>query len=214
VTDIIATMAALDSDLGWHKDNYWCHDDGTYTVDWWGDGDHEEIDAEELPSCEEIDRSWAEYAEFVAETGDDPLFEYTGVDYYRKTRQVWEVWFTPSIIGPILMGVRRGAGRSGGKWSREGLPRELTEYLNLQGSVGRQHAGDFRGDWRGFVEIVLKGDDDTRRTHHRNGRMSSQRGVRFEVVLVGKEARRDSAVERDLRKVARRHLRRLERRAA
>ena len=53
MTEIIETMpwncGERDCPVGWHQSNYWVQEDGSYTVDNYGDGDHDDIDEDELP---------------------------------------------------------------------------------------------------------------------------------------------------------------------
>ena len=133
-----------DCKVQWHKSNYWIDTDG-YTVDTYGDGDHESIEECDLPSMEEVDRSWRNYAAYVARTGTDPLQEYF-VKHVVRVRERWHFRFNDSIVGPVLLGARR-AGRS---YSWRTLPDHVKRYLHIKDSP-RIH--DFES-WQAFVDVV------------------------------------------------------------
>ena len=112
-TDIIATVAWACGERGcpgvWHQSNYWIDDTSEtgYTLDNYSDGDHDEIDPEDLPTPEEVVQSWKDYAVWVAETGRDPLGNYmVPRDVTHQTRH-YTVTLSPSITGPVVIRLRR-----------------------------------------------------------------------------------------------------------
>ena len=140
--DIMFSVAWECGDKGcpvqWHKANYWINSDGTYTVDNYSDGDHDPVEESELPTLDEVNRSWREYARHVYKTGEDPLGDYF-VKRSVKTKESWQFKFNVSILGPVLVAARFGRRRI--------LPTELPDhvkrYLNLD--KGARKLGDFTG---------------------------------------------------------------------
>ncbi len=131
MTDIITSEAwncgERDCPAQWHKADYWISDTG-YTVDRYADGDHEEIEEDEVPTFDEIDESWRRYYADVAETGKDVLGELI-VPQVRSRRVKWQVVFSRSILGTTLRSARRN-GR--GPWLRSiDLPDEVIEFLDV-----------------------------------------------------------------------------------
>ena len=128
MTDVIMEMpwhcGDRDCPVGWHQSNYWIQEDGTYTVDNYSDGDHEEIDAEDVPSCEECDQQWNEYYKDVRATGEDPLSSFL-MNYSYKVRRAYVVEFVSSIAGTI---VSRWKPKRG-EWRNEPPKKKLAEYL-------------------------------------------------------------------------------------
>jgi hypothetical protein len=82
------------------------------------DGDWEEIETEDLPSCDEIESAWKRYHEYCVSTGCDPLGSYTGV---RRTRTRWDwyrIRFHASIAGAYYMFGQYRKG-SKGRWQED-----------------------------------------------------------------------------------------------
>ena len=168
--EIIATIpwscGESDCPVGWHKSNYWLQVDGTFTVDTYGDGDHEDADESEVPAHDEIEDAWSNYYADCAETGTDPLNELPVKDTFIQ-RQRWQVDFRQSIAGPVLLGYRRN-GR--GPWisprSDRRPPQDLIDYLCLTGG----NCLAFRAEWlsedgetmadRPIDELKRLADDD------------------------------------------------------
>lgn len=123
--------------VGWHLGSYWITNDG-YTYDEFGDGDHEDIDEDEIPSYDERDDAWAAYWNDVVRTGQDPLGQLP-VDSVRKVMRTWQVevrqWIGASSDGLMLLHARRNAR---GPWKRaEELPKSLLDYLFAEQKAGR-----------------------------------------------------------------------------
>jgi len=62
----------------WHTGTYWADDtaDTGYTYDKFTDGDHEEVEASDLPSAEDEVRMWAKYRLWALDNQADPLDEF------------------------------------------------------------------------------------------------------------------------------------------
>jgi hypothetical protein len=200
MTDIIASVAWHCGE-NWHKGDYWI--DGTrYTFDSLSDGDHQEVEQDELPSFEEIDDGWKRYFEDVVETGDDSLGELL---FARETkrRETWQVWFGNSIGGMVLRTGRR-SGR--GRWKRSGeLPQSLLEYLlcekrHINAVSHYFHSPD--GDGVGTYEELcacLQSDPNTR--------VQRGRGPKALVTLDVVTPHTPDRIAEDARRAARRALR-------
>ena len=186
MSDIISTQAWACGDKDcraqWHQRNFWAYRDGTFSVDEYGDGDHEDCDESDLPTCEEIDASWNEYAQHVAATGEDPLGNYF-VRRARTDRQAWAFRFGPSTIGPVLIQARRGRNVV----PASELPQHVREYLDLH-QDGRRVQG-FES-WDDFA-AALGGLKPGR--WHRN-------------TLEHRAPRNTETIARELRAAARRHI--------
>lgn len=148
--DIIASVAWQCGDKActqqWHQANYWIYGGkkrATYSVDLYGDGDHSDCKAREVPTAKKIDESWLEYAKYVARTGLDPLHNYMVA---RETRedQRWEFKVAPSILGVVLVQARRARKLV----DRRDLPKGVVDYLNLD-------AGFCLGDFENWADFSL-----------------------------------------------------------
>jgi hypothetical protein len=148
VEDILFSVAWTcgdhDCKAGWHKASYWTYGD-RYTVDSYSDGDHEDIDASDLPTSEEVSESWREYARDVLRTGEDPLGEYL-VTRSTKIREAWKCRFNPSIVGPVLIDIKRGKHN----YRQKELPPHVVSYLNL---TPRFKLNDF-ATWDEFTQAL------------------------------------------------------------
>ena len=156
MTEIIETMpwncGERDCPVGWHQSNYWVQEDGSYTVDNYGDGDHDDIDEDELPSSEEVDESWRQYYADSAETGCDPL-DALRVPATRVRRRKW-----------------RGEWRRADQFHQ--TPRkELCDYLMLEplGAylVFCDPAGE-RGNFKDLCKLI-DADENCQRQRVRSG---------------------------------------------
>lgn len=130
----------------WHQRNFWAYSDGSYGVDEYSDGDHEDCEESDIPSQAEIEASWREYAQHVAATGEDPLGTYF-VLRERAERQIWQFRFRNSIVGPVLQCAKRG----GKVYCSTELPQHVRDYLTLHRD-GRRIAG--YASWDEFCEAV------------------------------------------------------------
>jgi hypothetical protein len=118
----------------WHRELIWAYDDGSYSIcD--TDGNHEPLDAEDIPSQEEHDRLWREYSQWVLDLGEDPLGQFY-VRHVRKVNERWQFKIFKSLTGPRLDSARR-AGRT---YLPQELPEHVRSFLNLS---PQNNLGDF-----------------------------------------------------------------------
>ena len=128
----------------WHQEHIWMYDDGTYTsCD--SDGDHEPLEAEDVPSQEEHDRLWCEYSQWVAEHGEDPLGNFY-VHHSIKVKERWQFKVTKTLVGPRLT----GAARARRAYLPTDLPEHVKSFLNLDSS-GK--LGDFN-TWEELHDVL------------------------------------------------------------
>ena len=189
--DIICTMPEAcgekDCPVGWHLAHYWAYDDGTYSVcD--SDGNHDGCDAGDVPTIEEEEAAWLDYSRHVAATGSDPLGEFN-VPRTTKRKERYTAAFRLSILGAALVAVRRG----GKVVPLRDLPQRVVDYLcveRLNGAAGNLR---FTDGWQALLAIP---------------EVKMYRGTaRVTFTLDHEESRAEAAVEADLRRAARRHLR-------
>ena len=112
---------------GWHRSNWWLDDGGEYTCDAYSDGDHEACDANDVPDYAESTASERDYAQWVAEYGDDPLCEFN-VRHIKKVAERWQFKWSPSIAGPIVTAVRRNKGAA---LAPIDAPKHVRQWLQL-----------------------------------------------------------------------------------
>lgn len=201
VQDIIATEAwscGFDDGckVGWHVANYWI-DGRRYTVDRYSDGDHDSISKRDLPSPDDISKSWREYREYVARTGLDPLGEFTSVRTTTKRRERYAATFRQSIAGAVLVRVARG----GKPLPIRSLPERVVEYL----CVGRPNAS---ANWRfvggeGDQWAALVACEGVKERVRKN----APREARISFVIEHEVPRPAAVVARELKQAARRSLR-------
>lgn len=113
----------------WHLNLYDLDEDGTiYQGDQDGNWDNT---VDEMPTLEETEKGWTEYAEWVAGTGRDPLDQFTQTETVKKTGK-WQFQIVDSILGLI---VRQAWLNHVTKYyigtSME-LPEHVIDYLNLK----------------------------------------------------------------------------------
>lgn len=132
--DIICSKPWWCDEHGWHKSSWWIYNDGTYSLDEFSDGDHEDCDEEEVPTSQELDEAWADYGLWCLNHGEDPLNEFCINKTYAKKR-VWVI-DVRNWIGAKSLGLKVVGAKSGGKYYRVNeFPQYLHEYL-LLGSTG------------------------------------------------------------------------------
>jgi hypothetical protein len=132
-TTIPATIPSIWCSFPWQLDNgswaqanYW-HDDNSdtgWTVDSYGDGDHDEID--DPPSYEEVAAAEREYARHCLQTGEDPL-DWFPVQQQRQVTERWHAEAHRSIIGVVITQLRR----NGRLYLPGSVPQHVTDYLCL-----------------------------------------------------------------------------------
>lgn len=169
----------------WHIQHIWSYSDGTFS-ECDADGNHEPLDPEDVPSIEEHDRLWRDYAQWVVENGKDPLGNYY-VKHTRKIRQRWQFRFGNSILGPLLTEARLAGKRY---WWNE-VPEHVRQYLNLAPvTFNRGKLGDF-ATWEALVEAQPE----------------IKPGRWWSVQIDHDQPRSPAIVERELRRMAKAHLR-------
>ena len=181
MSDIIATIPwhcgnGDGCTVGWHQSNYWCYADGSYSVDSYADGDHEDCDAEDVPASEEIDAAWLDYSRWVVEHGKDPLSNFF-VRRTKQTRERYRAEWRNSIAGPRLVSVKRA-----GRERLSDLPDHVRSYLDI---------GELT--WSELIALPAV-------------RAIGATSARADFVLEGKAPRLPSAIQRELRKLARKHI--------
>ena len=117
----------------WLQSTYWWVVDKkgvvSYTLDYYSDGDHEDIEESDLPSSEDVEKAWKLYADICHADGTDPLNEYN-VSKTKTSKHTWQAQFRVSLLGIICIGLRR---RGRGKWlSPNDVPSEVIDYLDLR----------------------------------------------------------------------------------
>ena len=187
MSDILMSLPEACGDrscpVGWHIWHIWTHDDGSYSIcD--ADGNHDDIDADDIPSADEHAAAWLDYSRHVAATGEDPLCEFY-VARTRKRREAWRVQIGNSIVGPIAARFMRGRREV----SRDNLPQHVVAYLNLD--AARRRLADFE-TWPDLAAagVVMS----------RNGWHAFHLNV--------ETPRRADIVARELKRAARKHIRR------
>ncbi len=152
--DIISTVAWCcgfkdGCTVGWHTANYWIGSDGTYTVDNYSDGDHEEVDECDLPTPDDIDKSWRDYASYVAESGLDPLGNYTVKRTTKKKERYTATFKNMTWAGVVLCEVKRG----GEKLTLRDLPERVAQYLWVERKDEASAWMFVGGDWAYFTGL-------------------------------------------------------------
>jgi len=117
----------------WHVMHIWHYADGTWSqCD--ADGNHDPIDAADVPTCEEHDAAWLAYSRHVAATGEDPLREFI-VPREATKRERWAFYIGPSIAGPVVVRAKRG-----GRAFNAEYPPHVTDYLDMLPGTRRLRA--------------------------------------------------------------------------
>lgn len=117
-----------DCEQQWHIEHYWVndrepHEPPDYTLCDEG-GNHEPVDS--LPTAEEENEAWGRYYEHVASTGEDPIGTFH-VATVKKVTEVWRVRFGNSILGVMVLKVRKGRTDVPVRL----LPKYVREFLEL-----------------------------------------------------------------------------------
>jgi hypothetical protein len=168
----------------WHLGNYWAYGDGTYSYDAYSDGDHEDVDRDEVPEYEEVSKAWREYMQHVVATGEDPLGEIMLPS--REIKERWTFRYRRSILGIVMM-----AKRNRGEWmSGKQAPPHVREY----GRADEKGIVTEFGPWGEFVAALPEGL-----------RQINQHTVQGDYTLTRTGVIKDPAAYR--RKVARKSLR-------
>jgi hypothetical protein len=162
----------------------WAYSDGSFS-ECDTDGNHDDIDADDVPSADEVGNRWRDYSRYVIETGEDPLREFF---IKRETikREIWYFRIVPSILGACVKQARHGK-RS--DFDPRYLPQHVAAYLNA--AVKSNALQDFP-KWKQFEEAFPSYKPGTWMRH-----------------VIEHLAPRDSGtIARELQAAARRHLKR------
>ena len=181
--DIIATVPYHCGEH-WHLTHYWMYADGSFS-ECDTDGNHDDIDADDVPGAEDIAMAWREYAQHVVETGEDPLREYF-VKRETVKRETWHFRIVPSILGACVTQARHGKRFD---FDPRYLPPHVVAYLNL--AVKSNALQDFPR-WKLFEETFPDYKPGTWMRH----------------AIEHRVPRNPETVTRELRAMARRHLKR------
>jgi hypothetical protein len=164
----------------WHLNFIWAYDDGSYSIcD--QDGDHEPLEASDLPSLDEHDRLWREYTQWVADTGKDPLGNFL-VRHFIKVKERWRFKVLKRLTNPALIGAQR-AGRS---YTQAELPEHVRSFLNLD---AHGLLGDF-DSWKDLIAVLP----------------DIKSGKWFTAQIEQNQPRKESVLTRELRSAARNAL--------
>ena len=190
-----------DCEHKWHMSCYsYCEDSGNLLVSDYADGDWQDGCDYELPCDEEITQAWHSYAAHVVKTGEDPLDVYY-VEYSRKTQQKWQIRMKLSIVGVVLLGCRRN---SRGDWHRN-PPKELVEFMGWkQVRDGGWHLDEDLYERAEYCDLLRKEGKDW--TPQRS-KAYEFKGIAHISVQID---RPDNRVRQDLRRVARKDLKRMD----
>ena len=196
----------------WHKTTIWVDPEMSsgYSIDTFSDGDHDELEAADIPRSEEVEERWDTYARYVAKTGEDPLQTFyckVATEYTRPV--VWQLRFRYSILGLSLVGFRRSA-RGPYQHPRE-IPQHLREYFWLEespsGASVLTTAADSAPDGSPVADRVdyfrqLIEEDENCRLQH-----SPPYAAQIVVRLEETTQRSSTAIRRDLKRAAQLELR-------
>lgn len=190
--DIICTVpwccGESDCPQQWHVTHYWMYSDGTYSsCD--SDGNHESCEASDVPEYPELSAAWRDYSQYVLDEGVDPLGEFV-VRHHRIEKQRYTAWFQRGIVGWVMCRLRRGRTNL----SVRDVDVDVCDYLHLvytgnqfyRTSIATKEFGECEG------VTMLRGYERCRATF----------------TLEKTVARKPEAIAKDLRKAARRRLRR------
>jgi hypothetical protein len=177
-----------DCDQQWHLSTYWSNDcesdieEGyAYTVDSYTDGDHEPC--ESIPDYEEERSCWKKYWEHVVCTGTDPLGELF-ISHSYKVKERYSIRLTRSLRGVQLVGCKR----RGKELDYRDLPEHVQSFLEL----------DSTGTWAGPLLKITPEE-------LKEAGIELNKWVTVTIDVAKKRV--PHAVERDLKKAARKILR-------
>lgn len=92
----------------WHKESWWIYSDGSYSLDRYTSGDHDDVESlDDFPTKADEITAWLEYARWVNNVGEDPLRHFP-LNHYKSTKERWYAHIKNSIVGPVVIYLRRG----------------------------------------------------------------------------------------------------------
>jgi len=127
ITVIPYQCGESDCTAQWHKSSYYQDESGETSVDSYDDGDLQPTD--HIPTIQEQDYAWAEYAKYVVRFGIDPLNEFRIKQDYL-TRERWEAKFFRSLRGYYISEIRRRRV----KYNPDDLPQHVKEFMLITGT--------------------------------------------------------------------------------
>jgi hypothetical protein len=185
----------------WHLGTFWTNDDEEdikdgcpYTYDSFSDGDHEP--EESMPSWEEENQAWIEYAEWVVENAEDPLGQYM-VKRTIRSKRYYEVEYKPTVAGAMAVRFRRG---HRGKWEPiDNVPKDIKMFFLIE----KRNRVPYCDEYKSFNDFIVyltgaENAENTRRT---------KKGVIVGGTVEDDQQRKESAYKRDLLRAARRDVR-------
>ena len=156
---------------GWHMASYWTHppyyvpeEEGedapvaSYTVDEFTDGDHEDIEEDDLPSVEKAEAAQDEYLRWVAEHGEDPLGQVYVAPRTPEERQ-WQLLFRRGIGHTYFFGGRPRA--RGPMLPPEELPEHVREYCEVTRLESHPRLWVFARSWTSLCGDLERNPDIT-----------------------------------------------------
>lgn len=157
-SDIIASRANCGSD-GWYITHLWVYGGGkrpTYSICGTG-GNHEDCGKREADQfCRDEHQSWLDYAAYVAETGEDPLGNYS-VDRETRTDETWtatlQVWIGSRKLGLRIKSVKRKGDKA--DTPNQSLPEYVREYLEMKRKGGISYCDGIHS----FSDIAPMGNE-------------------------------------------------------
>ena len=157
-SDIIASSANHGSS-GWYITHLWVYVDGkrpTYSICTRDDNHRDATKREADAFCRDEHQSWLDYAAYVAETGEDPLNNYT-VDREIKMVETWtatlETWIGSRKLGLRIKSVRRKGDKT--DTPNQSLPNHVRDYLEMK----RKGSIFYCDGIHSFSDVCPTGDD-------------------------------------------------------
>lgn len=184
----------------WHQMNFWCYSNGRFGYDAYSDGDHEPITKRDLDrEWKRHDAAWRAYSQFVLDTGTDPLGEFI-VRHVRTRKERWQVKFSHVIGGARIVAARHGRTSV----ALGALPAYVRQYCLLPADKPTSntiflgvHDDDPFESWAAFVDAIGLPPRYRERLRTKWATFTIERTI----------PRSPERVARDLRRLARRHLR-------
>jgi len=136
----------------WHKSLYDESEGEIWECD--ADGNWELSLSDSLPTDQEQDRAWLEYAEWVYENGKDPLEDFSR----SENKQVFEKWTFQIFESKSGLIVNTGRKYGDANLPAEKLPKHVMEYLELDPDKPLDHLLTVAKDY-GELKSILKPPD-------------------------------------------------------
>lgn len=186
-----------DCEQQWHRTIYSRETDEIWELD--ESGNREQVG--DWPTATEAQQAWLAYHRYVADSGCDPLHEFTGVARTVKFKQRYTAVFRKSRLGAMLVELRRGGDRV--PLGAE-LPLGVQDYLCVertgQGRVW-QFAATGSRTWAGFLAETGLVERRAMQGRHRESLIAT---CRFTLDI--HRPRPAATVSRELRRAARKAI--------